>query len=207
MLRRDTGCVCAKQPPPPVPPPAAGVPLSPRLLLARRLALVAITLKVVLFTPTAAAHQSLLLALLGTVLASRDFWVMSTPLPPVLGGKALSHGAVIATGVALYILAGLCEIGGGWLVWQALRSGRPRWWAALGSLTLVAYGFVAALQPQAAFGRAFALYGGYFVVMSVAWGAVLDGFRPDRGDFVGCALVVAGIIVMTAWPRVSAPTG
>jgi small multidrug resistance family-3 protein len=166
---------------------------------------VAITLKVVLFTPAAAVHQSLLLAFLGTALASRDWWLMSTHLPAVLGGKALPHGAVVATGVAIYILAGLCEIGGGWLVWQALRCGKPRWWAALGSLTLVAYGFVAALQPQAAFGRAFALYGGYFVVMSVAWGAVLDGFRPDRGDFVGCALVVAGIIVMTAWPRATAP--
>ena len=195
LVRRDTARACANKPPPPPPP------LSPRLLLARRLALVAITLKVVLFTPAAAVHQSLLLAFLGTALASRDWWLMSTHLPAVLGSKALSHGAVVATGVAIYILAGLCEIGGGWLVWNALRSGKPRWWAALGSLALVAYGFVAALQPQAAFGRAFALYGGYFVIMSVAWGAVLDGFRPDRGDFVGCALVVAGIIVMTAWPR------
>jgi drug/metabolite transporter superfamily protein YnfA len=104
-------------------------------------------------------------------------------------------------GVALYLLAGLCEIGGGWLVWQAVRASKPRWWAAIGSAVLVAYGFVAALQPQAAFGRAYALYGGWFVIMSLAWGAALDGFRPDAGDFAGCALIVAGIVLMTAWPR------
>jgi len=165
-------------------------------------------------TPQPALLSGLALGLLGTLLASQPAVMAalatlpppSAPVPsPLLRGALHSSGATAAVGVAVYLLAGLCEIGGGWLVWQALRCGKPRWWAALGSLTLVAYGFVAALQPQAAFGRAFALYGGYFVVMSVAWGAVLDGFRPDRGDFVGCALVVAGIIVMTAWPRASAP--
>lgn len=28
--------------------------------------------------------------------------------------------------VAVFFLAGLCEIGGGWLVWQAVREKRPR---------------------------------------------------------------------------------
>lgn len=175
------------------------------LLVLRRLALVAITLKVVLFTPWSELHKSALLGVFASVLASRD--AMTSALPAVLGGKHLSTSGIALVGVALYLLAGLCEIGGGWLVWQAMRAGKPKWWAALGSLVLVAYGFVAALQPQAAFGRAFALYGGYFVVMSIAWGAVLDGFRPDKGDFVGCAIIVAGIIVMSAWPRASGGPG
>ena len=42
------------------------------------------------------------------------------------------------------------------------------------------YGFVAALQPSAEFGRVLAAYGGVFVVGSLLWGAVADGFRPDR---------------------------
>jgi len=155
--------------------------------------LVAIVAKVVLFTPESSILSSVLLGVLGSVLASR-----SVVLEMLQG---LGPHTKPAASVALYLLAGLCEIGGGWLVWQALRSGRPWWWALLGSLVLVAYGFVAALQPTADFGRAFALYGAYFIVMSLGWGAVLDGFRPDRGDYIGCALVIAGAVLMTAWPR------
>jgi drug/metabolite transporter superfamily protein YnfA len=126
----------------------------------------------------------------------------SSPSPLLrAGAPPLSHASTLAVGFGVYILAGLCEIGGGWLVWQALRCGKPRWWAAVGSAILVAYGFIAALQPVASFGRAFALYGGYFVLMSIAWGAALDGFRPDAGDAIGCALIVAGVIVMSAWQR------
>ena len=44
------------------------------------------------------------------------------------------------------------------------------------------YGFVATLQPDAHFGRILAAYGGVFVVGSLLWGVVLDGFRPDRFD-------------------------
>ena len=30
----------------------------------------------------------------------------------------------------LMVLAGLAEIGGGWLVWQQVRCGKPWWWSA-----------------------------------------------------------------------------
>ena len=36
----------------------------------------------------------------------------------------------IALSVAIFFAAGLAEIGGGWLVWQTVREGRP-WWCAL----------------------------------------------------------------------------
>ena len=56
----------------------------------------------------------------------------------------------------LFLLAGLAEIGGGWLVWGALRAGMPWWWAACGSAVLVLYGFVPCLQPISDFGRLYA---------------------------------------------------
>lgn len=208
-------------PPPPHAAPPAAPPPPGRLLLLRRVALVAITLRIVLFTPVPALTSSLALGILGAALSSRGALMAAAaavrdalpPLPPpspaggssspspLLRGAVLSGRASALVGVAVFVLAGLCEIGGGWLVWQALRCGRPRWWAALGSALLVAYGFVAAMQPVASFGRAFALYGGYFVLMSIGWGAALDGFKPDAGDAVGCVLIAAGVAVMTAWPR------
>jgi hypothetical protein len=40
--------------------------------------------------------------------------------------------SMIAQSVALFLLAGLCEIGGGWLVWQWFREGRGLLWGFLG---------------------------------------------------------------------------
>ena len=53
----------------------------------------------------------------------------------------------------LFVLAGLCEIGGGYLVWGWVRESRPLAWALIGAGVLAAYGVVAALQPISEFGR------------------------------------------------------
>lgn len=94
-----------------------------------------------------------------------------------------------------FALAGLCEIGGGYLVWLWLREGRGVELALLGWLLLMLYGIVPTLQP-AGFGRVYAAYGGAFVVMSLLWGWWVDGSRPDRFDSLGSSLVIAGVLIM-----------
>jgi len=79
---------------------------------------------------------------------------------------------VILQVLLLFLLAAVCEIGGGWLVWQAVRESKPAWWAAAGSLVLVLYGFSVTLQPVEEFGRLYAVYGGLFIACSLAWGKV-----------------------------------
>ncbi len=98
--------------------------------------------------------------------------------------------------ILLFVLAAFCEIGGAWLIWQAVKGGGQWWWAAAGGAALVAYGFVAALQPDAHFGRVLAAYGGVFVVGSLAWGMAADGFRPDRYDIIGAGLCLVGVGVI-----------
>lgn len=82
----------------------------------------------------------------------------------------------------LFVLAGLCEIGGGYLVWGWVRDHKPVLWALAGFGILALYGVVAALQPISEFGRVYAAYGGVFIALALAWGVVVDGFRPDRYD-------------------------
>jgi small multidrug resistance family-3 protein len=101
----------------------------------------------------------------------------------------------------LSVVAGMCEIGGGYLVWGWMREHKPLAWALTGALILVAYGVVAALQPIAEFGRVYAAYGGVFIALALAWGILVDGFRPDRWDLLGAAICVAGVVVMVALPR------
>lgn len=70
-----------------------------------------------------------------------------------------------------------------------------------GVLALSAYGFVATLQPDAHFGRVLAAYGGIFIVGSLLWGVVADGFRPDRYDLLGAFICLVGVGVLMYVPR------
>lgn len=90
----------------------------------------------------------------------------------------------MARSMVLFVLAGLCEIGGGWLLWQWLRAGRPVVWALAGALVLVLYGVIPTFQP-AHFGRTYAAYGGFFILLSLSWGWLVDGNVPDRFDTGG----------------------
>ena len=101
----------------------------------------------------------------------------------------------------LFVLAGLCEIGGGYLVWGWMREHKPLLWALLGAAILATYGIVAALQPISEFGRVYAAYGGIFIALALVWGIVVDGFRPDRWDLLGAAFCIVGVLVMVVPPR------
>ena len=107
----------------------------------------------------------------------------------------------VGTVSGLFFAAGLAEIGGGWLVWKAVREGAPRWWAACGALVLAAYGFIPCLQPIDDFGRLYAAYGGIFIGMSFAWARVVDGMALDRGDVIGSAVALIGVAIVLLWPR------
>ena len=73
--------------------------------------------------------------------------------------------------------------------------------ALAGAAALIGYGFVATLQPENEFGRVLAAYGGVFIVGSLLWGVVFDGFRPDRYDMLGAAICLLGVGVIMYAPR------
>jgi small multidrug resistance family-3 protein len=108
--------------------------------------------------------------------------------------------STIAQSVGLFFLAGFCEIGGGWLVWQWIREGRALSWGVLGAVVLFLYGIIPTFQP-AHFGRVYATYGGIFIVLSLFWGWVMDGNRPDLFDLIGAAVTLLGIAIIMYWPR------
>lgn len=85
----------------------------------------------------------------------------------------------ILQALGIFIASGFAEIGGGWLVWQTMRNNKPYWWAILGSLILLLYGFLPTFQPVDSFGRIYAVYGGFFILLSFLFGWVLDGDKPD----------------------------
>ncbi|HEY1014048.1 MAG TPA: YnfA family protein [Herpetosiphonaceae bacterium] len=108
----------------------------------------------------------------------------------------------IARSMLLFGLAGLAEIGGGYLMWLWLREGRPLWVGALGGIVLVAYGILPTLQPAPLdFGKVYAAYGGVFIVLSLLWGWAVDGVRPDAPSLVGAGIALIGAAIIVYWPR------
>lgn len=123
-----------------------------------------------------------------------------TPTPETDEKFHWTVGWVFAS-LALFLAAGLAEIGGGWLVWQTLRENKAWWYALLGSGVLILYGFIPTFQPVDNFGRVYACYGGFFIILSYFWGWVFDGTKPDIGDWIGASVAIAGVLVAFFWPR------
>ncbi|MEU2349913.1 YnfA family protein [Modestobacter sp. NPDC049651] len=103
--------------------------------------------------------------------------------------------------IALFLLAAVLEIGGAWLVWQGLREHRGWLWVGAGMVSLGLYGLVATFQPDAAFGRVLAAYGGVFIAGSLVWAVVADRFRPDRWDVLGALVCLVGVALIMYVPR------
>lgn len=102
--------------------------------------------------------------------------------------------------IMIFILAGFCEIGGGYLVWLWYKESKSVIYLIAGGLILALYGVVAALQPSS-FGRVYATYGGFFIVMSLLWAWKMDGFQPDRYDIIGSLIALFGVAVIYYAPR------
>jgi len=107
---------------------------------------------------------------------------------------------VVVRSIVLFALAGLCEIGGGYLFWLWLRRGKGIGFAVVGAVILVLYGVIPTFQP-AHFGRVYAAYGGVFIVMALLWSWAVDRIRPDAFDLVGGAVCILGVGIIMYWPR------
>lgn len=107
---------------------------------------------------------------------------------------------VIIASLVLFAAGAVFEIGGGYLVWLWLREHHRKFFGIMGGVVLFMYGVLQTYQ-QAPFSRAYAAYGGVFIISSMIFGFVMDKKRPDRLDIVGATLVIIGTAIMMYVPR------
>ncbi|MCV9887246.1 YnfA family protein [Metabacillus halosaccharovorans] len=98
--------------------------------------------------------------------------------------------------IFIFLLAGLAEIGGGYLIWLWLREGKPLYFGLSGAIALALYGVIATFQSFPSFGRVYAAYGGVFIILSVLWGWGIDKQTPDKYDWIGAGICLIGVAVM-----------
>ena len=101
---------------------------------------------------------------------------------------------------ALFFVAAIMEIGGGYLIWLWIREKKSIALAFLGAIILFIYGIIPTLQP-AHFGRVYAAYGGIFIISSIIWGRIVDKKKPDRYEIIGSIVVVIGAVIIFYAPR------
>jgi small multidrug resistance family-3 protein len=104
-------------------------------------------------------------------------------------------------GIALFVAAALAEIAGCFAFWAWARMGRSGWWLAPGMLSLALFAWLLTRAPVDAAGRAYAAYGGIYIMASLAWLWAVEGVRPDRWDMAGAMLCLLGAAVILWAPR------
>lgn len=100
----------------------------------------------------------------------------------------------------LFFLAAVFEIAGCFLVWQAWRNG-PLWLWLPALAALAMFAWLLAVSGMDSAGRAYAVYGGIYVLASLAFMVGFEGIRPDRWDILGAVLTVSGAAVIFFAPR------
>jgi small multidrug resistance family-3 protein len=106
----------------------------------------------------------------------------------------------VLTSIALFFVAAVAEIGGGYMIWKWLRERKGVLFGILGGIVLFIYGVIPTFQP-AQFGRVYAAYGGIFIISSIFWGMLVDRKKPDRYEVIGSMIAVMGAVIIFYAPR------
>jgi small multidrug resistance family-3 protein len=101
----------------------------------------------------------------------------------------------------IYAGAALAEIAGCFSFWAWLRLGKTPGWIAPGMVSLAAFAYLLTFAESAAAGRAYAAYGGIYIISSVLWLWLVEDHRPDRWDVTGAAVCLAGAAIILYGPR------
>jgi len=103
----------------------------------------------------------------------------------------------------VYVGAALAEIAGCFSFWMWLREGKPIWWLAPGMISLAIFAWLLTLVDSAAAGRAYAAYGGVYIIASLGWLWRVEGVRPDRWDAIGAVICLVGAATILLGRRIA----
>ena len=104
-------------------------------------------------------------------------------------------------GAIAYMGAALAEIGGCFAFWAWLRLDRSPWWLVPGMACLALFAYLLTLVEAEHAGRAYAAYGGVYIVASIFWLWIVEGARPDRWDWIGAVVCLGGAAIILFGPR------
>ncbi len=100
----------------------------------------------------------------------------------------------------LFIITALAEIAGCYFPYLWLKQDKSVWLLIPAALSLSLFAWLLTLHPTAA-GRAYAAYGGVYVLVAIFWLWAVDGIKPTQWDVVGALVAVSGMAIIMFSPR------
>jgi small multidrug resistance family-3 protein len=102
---------------------------------------------------------------------------------------------------AWYVVAAFSEIGGCFAFWAWLRLRKSPLWTLPGIAVLAVFALALTRIDASYAGRAYAAYGGIYILSSLIWLWIVEGTQPDRWDVAGAAVCLAGAGMILLAPR------
>ena len=106
----------------------------------------------------------------------------------------------IAKTFLLFALTAVAEIVGCYFAYLWLRQNYPVWILLPAALSLALFAWLLTLHPTAA-GRAYAAYGGVYIMAAIVWLWLVESVKPTATDLVGMAVCLLGAGIIIFGPR------
>lgn len=124
-----------------------------------------------------------------------------------MGGRTLRHyadngGMEIIKTLALLVATALAEIVGCYLPYLWWRQDKSAWLLVPAACSLALFAWLLTLHPAAA-GRVYAAYGGVYISVAMVWLMVVEKVSPSSTDWLGVAVSLLGMAIITFGPRAS----
>ncbi len=100
-----------------------------------------------------------------------------------------------------YIGAAICEIAGCFAFWAWLKLDKSPLWLIPGMASLALFAYLLTLVESDTAGRAYAAYGGVYIIASILWIWLAEGAKPDRWDIMGASIALSGACIILLVPR------
>jgi small multidrug resistance family-3 protein len=100
-----------------------------------------------------------------------------------------------------FLIAALGEISGCYTFWAWLKLGKSIYWVIPGLFALVIFAVALTKIDASNAGRAYAAYGGIYILSSLVWLWLVEGVRPDRWNLLGVTISLIGTIVILFSPH------
>ncbi|MFN4145217.1 MAG: YnfA family protein [Runella sp.] len=101
----------------------------------------------------------------------------------------------------LFVVSAFFEIFGCFAFWKYIRLHESAWWLLPGTVSLLIFAFLLTQVETEQAGRAYAIYGGIYIVASLAWLHFVEHTPPDRWDLLGAAVCLLGACIILFMPR------
>ena len=100
-----------------------------------------------------------------------------------------------------FLIAAVGEIAGCYAFWALLRLGKSIFWLIPGILCLLIFAYALTWIDVSNAGRAYAAYGGIYILSSLLWLWLVEGVEPSKSDLFGAIVCLSGTIVILIGSR------